>query len=213
MNLRTSALNKRWLLITVLVIIITLAGCADVSTPVETTTPAPTLTETPSPSPNETVTPTPTATSTPSPTTSPTTPTPTSTAPSPAVFILMPLYNVEVLPGDVTVTIRVDNFKIVDKIGQANAEGEGHVIYYMDVTPPTEPGQPATTTPGTFAETATTFYTWPDKGEGTHTFSVQLVNNDGTPLSPPVIATVPVPVVTPTPTPTSTPTPTESPTP
>ena len=103
MNLKTPGLHKAWILLIVVVITLALSGCADTGTPVETTTPAPTVTETPSPTPTETATPTATSTATPSPTASPTaTPSPTPEVPSPAVFILKPLYNVDILPGDVT---------------------------------------------------------------------------------------------------------------
>jgi hypothetical protein len=122
---------------------------------------------------------------------------------------------VTVLPGDITVNIVVSNFNIVNKIGQPSAPGEGYVIYYMDVTPPTASGKPATTAAGTYAEVAGTTYTWKNVAAGPHTFSIQLVNNDGTPLSPAVVQTEPVPVAAPTPTASATPSPsaTTSPTP
>jgi hypothetical protein len=105
----------------------------------------------------------------------------------------------------------------VDKIGQAGVAGvagEGHIIYYMDVTPPNIQGQAATTDTGTYAESAATSYTWHNVGAGYHYFSVQLVNNDGTPLIPAVTVTIyvtvqgttqsnPSPLSTMTPAPTS----------
>jgi len=86
--------------------------------------------------------------------------------------------------------VRVSNFNLVDKIGQANIPGEGHIIYYADVQPPTTPGQPALTAPGTYEVSANTSYLWTNLFTGVHTLGVQLVNNDNTPLSPPVIAQV-----------------------
>ena len=107
-------------------------------------------------------------------------------------------------------TVEADNFKLADKLGQANAPGEGHLIYYLDITiPPTVPGQPATSAAGSYFETAATTYTWTNLAAGVHTFAVQLVNNDGTPLSPPVIKMEPVPLIVPTPSPS----PSASPTP
>jgi hypothetical protein len=82
----------------------------------------------------------------------------------------------------------------VDKIGQAIASGEGHIIYYMDVVPPTDPTQAATTAAGTYAATAATSYTWQNVAAGTHTFFVELVNNDNTPLTTPVVIQVVVTV-------------------
>jgi hypothetical protein len=37
----------------------------------------------------------------------------------------------------------VSNFNVVDKQGQANVAGEGHLHFYLDVDAPTAPGQPA----------------------------------------------------------------------
>jgi len=64
----------------------------------------------------------------------------------------------------------------------------------MDVEPPTTPGQPAVTGPGTYAAVMDTTYTWSNVAPGNHTFSVQLVNNDHTPLATPVVATIAVSV-------------------
>ncbi|HTY81255.1 MAG TPA: cupredoxin domain-containing protein [Dehalococcoidales bacterium] len=98
--------------------------------------------------------------------------------------------------GNVTVSVQVSNFNLIDKLGQANVPGQGHLHYFMDVDAPTTPGQPAITTPGTYAATAATSYTWTNVGGGSHKFSVELINNDHTPLVPPVVATVTV-LVTP----------------
>ena len=92
--------------------------------------------------------------------------------------------------GPVTVTVAVTNFMLVDKLGQPAVKGEGHVHYYLDVKPPTDPAKPATTAQGTFTPTALTSYTWPNVAAGMHTFYVQLVNNDHTPVMPPVVDNV-----------------------
>jgi hypothetical protein len=76
------------------------------------------------------------------------------------------------------------------KIGQTNADGEGHLVYYKDVVPPTVYNQAATTASGTFAESTAISYIWHNVGAGDHYFSVQLVNIDSTPLYTPVTFTV-----------------------
>src|SRR5688572_18299566 len=95
--------------------------------------------------------------------------------------------------GNVTVAVDVKKFDVVDKIGEEPRDGEGHVHYYIDVGEiPTVDGEPATTDEGTYHAQATTQFTWEDVEAGEHSFAVQLVNNDHTPLSPPVIAQVTV---------------------
>jgi hypothetical protein len=64
----------------------------------------------------------------------------------------------------------------------------------MDVDAPTTPGQPAVTAPGTYAATIATTYVWHNVAPGTHTFSVELANNDHTPLATPVVAKITVTV-------------------
>jgi hypothetical protein len=94
-------------------------------------------------------------------------------------------------PLQVEVNTSVENIKLNDdKIGKSNVPGEGHIIYYLDVEPPTSPGQSATTNPGTYEATTNDFHIWENVSTTTHTFSIQLVNNDDTPLDPPVIAQI-----------------------
>ncbi len=133
--------------------------------------------------------PTPTPTPTPAPT-----PTPTPT-PSPTVEIVTPAEGAALPDGAVTVTINVTEFTIVDALGQPNVAGEGHIHYYMNADPPTTPGAPAVSEPGTYAATPELSHTWQNVPAGTHTFAVQLVNNDHTPLEPPVTAIMSVDVV------------------
>lgn len=99
------------------------------------------------------------------------------------------------------VTVIVSNFNIANKIGQPNVQGEGHLIYYLDVTPPVTEGLPAVTSAGTYAEIADTSYTWQNVKAGSHFISIQLVNNDDTPLNPPVTWTEIVVVKTTSPSP------------
>lgn len=119
-----------------------------------------------------------------------------ATSGDPAVTITMPGDGTTVPAGDVDVTIRADSFEIVDKLGQDPVEGEGHVHFYIDVDEiPTTPGQPAVTDDAkTYHAAATTSYTWPDVESGQHTFAVQLVNNNHTPLEPAVTEEVTVTV-------------------
>jgi len=106
---------------------------------------------------------------------------------SPNLQILSPETNVFAI-GDFTINVGVTNFNIVDKQGQAAVKGEGHVHYFMDVTAPTDSGKPAVTAAGTWVTSTALSYTWHNVGGGSHTFSVELVNNDHTPLNPPVVS-------------------------
>jgi hypothetical protein len=127
-------------------------------------------------------------------------------SPAPVLDILSPQDGATVPAGDVTVTIRAGNFRIVDKQGRANVPGEGHVHFYMDAgTVPSSPGSPAIpSVPDIrWARVAGTEYTFTDVPPGTHTFTVQLVNNDQTPVIPPMyrsltvtVPATPVPAIT-----------------
>ncbi len=83
-------------------------------------------------------------------------------------------------------SVSVDQFSVVDKTGQAKAAGEGHYIYYIDVDVPITQGQPAVTGAGTFMATTSDAFTWTGLTGGKHTLAVQLVNNDNSPLAPPI---------------------------
>jgi hypothetical protein len=89
---------------------------------------------------------------------------------------------------DVLVAVTVRAFSLVDKLGDKAKKGEGHVHYYLDADPiPTTAGKPAITTDDkTYHATLATNHTWKDVEPGKHTLGVQLVNNDHTPLEPPV---------------------------
>ena len=112
--------------------------------------------------------------------------------PQPIVNIVMPTDNMTLQSGDITVLAQVLNFDLVANMGEPAAEGEGHIHFYLDVEVPTTPGEPAVTDEGTFHVTENATFTWEDIGPGEHTFAVQLVNNDHTPLDPPVFAEVTV---------------------
>lgn len=104
----------------------------------------------------------------------------------PIVVLLSPADGSTLVSGDVEVRIYLQNFRMVQGAGQPNKSSEGHAIYYLDMNVPLNSGTKATTAPGTFAASAGTSYTWPNVPPGQHMFTVQLVNNDDTPLYAPV---------------------------
>ncbi|MFW6150969.1 MAG: plastocyanin/azurin family copper-binding protein [Chloroflexota bacterium] len=114
--------------------------------------------------------------------------------PGPSVEIASPQPGASPETNQVTVEIEVSNFSVVDKLGEEPVAGEGHVHFYMDVEIPTSPGEPAVTGEGTYAVSTENSHTWTDVSPGQHTFSVQLVNNNHSPLEPPVVDSVQVTV-------------------
>jgi hypothetical protein len=101
------------------------------------------------------------------------------------VLIISPSAESTQSAGTVDIRTYVERLKLVDGNGQPNTPGEGHIIYYLDVTPSLEPGKSALAGEGTYAISTDTTYTWDNLASGRHTFWVQLVNNDDTPLTPP----------------------------
>jgi hypothetical protein len=179
--LKNSLNPGKWLLIaTLLLALAALAACASTPSP----TPA---SPTPTMAPTGT---TPIATPAPSPSASPTPSSSGTPSGTPAIEIVSPGSGNKFGIGDETVSVQVSNFNLSDKLGQPNTPGEGHIIYFMDADPPVTPGQPAITTPGTYAATAATSYTWHNVYGGQQKFAVELVNNDNTPLNPPVTASI-----------------------
>ena len=104
------------------------------------------------------------------------------TAGSPAISISSPKNGAAISGDSVTVMVNVSDFNLVNKLGQPNVAGEGHIHYFMDTPVPTTPGKPALSAPGTYAPTANTSFTWKNVTTGMHNFSVELVNNDHTPV-------------------------------
>ncbi|NLI54654.1 MAG: hypothetical protein GX417_10110 [Clostridiales bacterium] len=96
-------------------------------------------------------------------------------------------------PGNILLVAGVNNFIVSRKdMGVVNRSGEGHLIYYIDEDPPTEQGAPAVTDTSMVSTDLSRL--WKGITEGSHTFSVQLVNNDDTPLETPVFVTVTIDV-------------------
>ena len=108
------------------------------------------------------------------------------------IEIISPQDGATLPAGDITVTVQVTNFNVVDKQGQANVPGEGHVHFYLDVAAPTTPGKPAIPEGGTWAHVSGKTYTFTNVPQGTHTIDVELVNNDHTPLNPPQVYAITV---------------------
>jgi len=126
---------------------------------------------------------------------------PTLPAPAPggnvgssAVLIVDPPFDGGVSSGTVTVSVEVTGFVLIPS-GGPNRQGTGHLVYYRDVPPKIVHGETALTAPGTCAVSSETAYTWNGIAPGTHTFSVQLVNADDTPLDSPAIDAVDVTAV------------------
>ncbi|MDD1675003.1 MAG: hypothetical protein LUQ13_05095 [Methanomicrobiales archaeon] len=190
------------------VLIIVAAGCVGQppgGTPTPTTL-QPTQTITPVPTETPVPTPVPTASTG---TTVPTTIPATTVPPVPAqITITSPQDGQTFVAGDIVVVTSVKNFAVVDKQGQANVAGEGHVHFYMDVNPvPTDPQKPAIPANATtvWAHVSGTAYTFTNVPQGKHIFTVQLVNNDHTPVIPLATDNITVTFVgtTPTPVPTT----------
>jgi hypothetical protein len=116
-------------------------------------------------------------------------------AAQPAINIMLP-QDPNLAPGNITIAVDVANFIVSDQsFGAINRTGQGHLIYYLDDTPPTDAGVPAKT--DTSIISGSLRHMWKGIHEGQHTLSVQLVNNDDTPLATPVVATVAITVAVP----------------
>ena len=110
------------------------------------------------------------------------------------VTIVSPEMNASVAAGNVTVEVNVTNFTLVEPTGQANAPGEGHLHYYLDAVVPTNASAPAIPETGGYVVSTNLSHVWENVTPGEHNLSVQLVNNDHTPLIPLVFETVNVTV-------------------
>jgi plastocyanin len=179
-------------LVIVVLLAVLLSGCSTSTTTSSTTASSTTQPVTTTPPTTTTATSTtatslPPTTTLPSITTATTTATPTQPSAGPAIRITEPGSGNKFGIGNLTVTVEVSNFTIVNQLGKSNSAGQGHIHYFMDVDAPTATGQPAVSAAGTYAALADTSFTWTNVGGGSHTFSVELVNNDHTPLNPPVI--------------------------
>lgn len=108
---------------------------------------------------------------------------------TPQLSIVNPADGSSLPPGNILVSFDVGNFLISRQdMGVVNRKGEGHLIFYLDEKPPVDAGVPATT--DTSIVSTELSHLWKAIGEGKHTFSAQLVNNDDTPLDTPVVVTI-----------------------
>ncbi|MCK9277687.1 MAG: cupredoxin domain-containing protein [Methanoculleus sp.] len=110
------------------------------------------------------------------------------------VTIVEPMEGAALLAGNVTVSVNLTNFTLVEPAGQPNAPGEGHLHYYLDALVPTNASAPAIPETGGYVVSTNTSYTWENVTPGEHNLSVQVVNNDHTPLIPLTFDTVNVTV-------------------
>lgn len=95
------------------------------------------------------------------------------------------------------IQVLADVFNIVlseQNIGGQPRAGEGHLVHYFDVEPPAAAGEAAVTDSDTHIVTADPIVTWTEIVPGEFRVSVQIVNNDHSPLNPPVIAAARIPV-------------------
>ena len=139
--------------------------------------------------------PTPSVRTTTAPAITGTTPTPSGGPVSAASLTIVEPSDNATASGSLVVRVDVRGFRVVPQGRPANVPGEGHLIYYRDVDfVPTRAGSAARTEPGTFAASSELTHTWSELTPGSHALFVQLVNNDDTPLSPPVVDSVVVTV-------------------
>lgn len=103
----------------------------------------------------------------------------------PYAVLLTPSEGSTISAGDIEVRVFLQNFTINENSGVPNKPNQGHLIYYLDVDAPHLHGALATTAPGTYAISTSTSFVWKNVPSGEHTLTIQLVNNDDTPLLPP----------------------------
>ena len=115
---------------------------------------------------------------------------------APDLMITSPDHGATVSGGSVKVKVDVDNFEIVNKIGDKRKDGQGHIHYYLDVAQiPTTPGKEAIVEgEGRYVATSSTTHTWEDLTPGQHVLGAQLVNNNHRPLEPAVTAQITITV-------------------
>ena len=109
---------------------------------------------------------------------------------TPKLTIVSPADGTVAVAGAITISVQVTDFSIVNKYGMANVSGEGHLHYFRDVDPPADAQQATVVTQ--YVDQLNTSYTWLGIPAGIHTFSVQLVNNDHTPVIPLAVAKITV---------------------
>jgi hypothetical protein len=116
---------------------------------------------------------------------------------APSIGMNAPGEGATVAPGNVKTSVIVSGFDLVDELGEKNKKGEGHVVFYLDVAElPDDPDEPAfVDDEAKYFATPSLEHTWTITDVGEHTLSAQLVNNDHTPLDPPLSSSITITVV------------------
>jgi hypothetical protein len=112
-------------------------------------------------------------------------PSPTPGTGGPSLQITAPAANATNASPDLPVTVQATGFQIVNNPGAPNAAGQGHLVYWIDTNPTSNPNAPGGT-----PMFQSTFEIGDMTAPGTHTLYIELRNNDGTPLSTRVIRSV-----------------------
>lgn len=110
-----------------------------------------------------------------------------------SVKIIEPIDGSTIPAGDLSVEARIKHFNVVDKIGEAPAQRQGHLIFYLDIPAvPRDPGATAIPKAGEYVsvvtgkqegqDAAVAKHAWTGIKPGKHRFAVQVVNNDDTVL-------------------------------
>jgi hypothetical protein len=109
-------------------------------------------------------------------------------AAKPEVRIIAP--STDPSAGSVTIMVDVTNFELADATGTRNVDGRGRIVFYLDTVVPTYYQHSAAGKAGSYSIESRPSHTWVGVSPGEHTFSVQLVGLDGSPLPAPVIDTL-----------------------
>jgi hypothetical protein len=131
-------------------------------------------------------------------TTTPATATTASPSPvpyvTPDVTIISPTIG-KIISGDkIEVSVKVNNFDLVDITGNVTDSGKGHIAYYLDSEVSKTSFEPVKTGNGVFVSTTATSYTWQNVKPGIHNITVQLLNIDNSPVIPVVYFSINVEV-------------------
>jgi hypothetical protein len=96
---------------------------------------------------------------------------------TPSLEILRPTHGSEINSSIISIKVNVTNFQLVDiAANRQNVENQGHIAYLLDGT----------------REIKSIYkdYSMANVEPGQHTLTVELRNNDNTPLTPPVKQTI-----------------------
>ncbi len=111
--------------------------------------------------------------------------------PAPAIAFVPPP-EASYKSGDVTVSVIVSNFQIVNKQGQPSSMGEGHLLYCLDEDQSSVQASQSAVNTDARNQTSSVTHTFHGLASGVHRISAELINNDGTSLDPRVVAVLSV---------------------